>query len=210
MARYNGPACKLCRRQGAKLMLKGDRCFGPKCAMEPGRRPYAPGPHQQRRRKVSEFGIQLREKQKAKAIYGVLERQFSKTFAEAVRRPGSTGENLLQLLEARLDNVVYRLGFANSRREARQIVRHGHFDVNGRKTDIPSFLTKPGDVISVRQGSQKLDLFKIAMEDIGRRSMPSWLTIEPTTMTGRVLTTPSRGDIEGTINEHLIVEYYSR
>jgi len=178
--------------------------------MEPGRRPYAPGPRQQRRRKLSEFGIQLREKQKAKAIYGVLERQFSKTFAEAVRRPGSTGENLLQILETRLDNVVFRLGFANSRREARQVVRHGHFNVNGRKTDIPSFLTKPGDVISVRESSQKSDLFKIAMEDIGRKSVPSWLSIDPAAMTGRVISTPSRADIDSTINEHLIVEYYSR
>ncbi len=210
MARYTGPACKICRRLGVKLMTKGDRCFGSKCAMDPSRRPFAPGPQSQRRRKVSEFGVQLREKQKARFIYGVLEKQFSRTFQEAARRSGSTGENLLLLLEGRLDNVVFRLGFGNSRRESRQMVRHGHFALNGRKTDIPSCLLKPGDMVSVLEASQKNDLFKIAMEDIGRKSIPTWLSIDAATMTGRVLSAPARADIDSNINEHLIVEYYSR
>lgn len=211
MARHTGPVCKICRREGLKLLLKGDRCFTPKCAMEPNKRPYAPGQHQQqRRRKVSEFGMQLREKQKAKAIYGVLERQFRKLFAEAERRQGATGENLLQLLETRLDNVVYRLGFADSRRQARQLVRHGHFDVNGRKTDIPSFLVKPGDIIAVREASRKLDIFNTAMENVSSKSIPSWLSIDSAAMAGRVLSLPTRSDVDAVLNEQLIVEYYSR
>src|SRR5215213_335113 len=151
MARYTGPVCRICRRAGMKLFLKGERCFGPKCGVE--RRPTPPGTQTQRRRKVSEYGLQLREKQKARSIYGVLEAQFRKHFSEAERRPGMTGENLLRILETRLDNVVYRLGFADSRAQARQLVRHGHFMVNGRKTNIPSFRTRPGDVISVRPES---------------------------------------------------------
>lgn len=211
MARYTGPVCKLCRREGSKLLLKGDRCFTPKCVMEPNKRPYPPGQHQQqRRRKVSEFGMQLREKQKAKHIYGVLEKQFRKLFAEAERRQGATGENLLQLLETRLDNVVYRLGFADSRRQSRQLVRHGHFEVNGRKTDIPSFLVKPGDVISVQERSRKLEPFTRAMENIASKTIPSWLSIDPASMTGRAISAPSRADIDAALNEQLIVEYYSR
>lgn len=212
MARYTGPACKLCRREGTKLLLKGERCFTPKCAVEPNKRPYPPGQHQQqqRRRKVSEFGVQLREKQKAKHIYGVLERQFRKLFAEADRRPGATGENLLQLLEMRLDNIVYRLGFADSRREARQMVRHGHFTVNGRKTDIPSCSIKVGDIIAVGEPSKKLEQFKIAIEDVARKTIPSWLSIDPAAMSGRALSAPTRLDIDANLNEQLIVEHYSR
>ncbi len=211
MARYTGPVCKLCRREGSKLLLKGERCFTPKCAVEPNKRPYPPGQHQQqRRRKVSEFGVQLREKQKAKNIYGVLERQFTKLYAEAERRPGASGENLLQLLETRLDNVVYRLGFADSRRQARQLIRHGHFEVNGRKTDIPSFLVKPSDVIAVREGSRNLDVLTTAMENVANKPIPSWLSIDATSMTGRALSMPSRADIDAALNEQLIVEYYSR
>lgn len=211
MARYTGAACKICRRHGLKLVLKGDRCFSAKCAVEPNKRPYPPGQHQQqRRRKVSEFGTQLREKQKARYVYGVLEKQFRKTFAEADRREGATGENLLQLLEMRLDNVVYRLGFADSRRQARQLVRHGHFNLNGRKTDIPSCLVKAGDIVAVREASRKFDVFAAAMENIGGKVIPSWLSADTTAMTGRVLSTPSRTEVDGTINEQLIVEYYSR
>ncbi|MBI2954203.1 MAG: 30S ribosomal protein S4 [Chloroflexi bacterium] len=211
MARYTGPVCKLCRREGAKLLLKGERCFNAKCGMEPNKRPYPPGQHQQqRRRKVSEFGTQLREKQKAKHIYGLLERQFRKVFAVADRRSGATGENLLQLLETRLDNVVFRLGFADSRRQARQLVRHGHFAVNGRATDIPSFQVKPGDVIAVREGSRKLELLKDSVEAVGNKALPSWLSIDPASMSGRALAAPSRADIDASLNEQLIVEYYSR
>src|ERR671933_669387 len=153
MARYTGPVCRICRRAGMKLFLKGERCFGPKCGVE--RRAFPPGDHGQRRRKQSEYGLQLREKQKARSIYGVLEAQFRKHFEEAERRPGVTGENLLRILEMRLDNVVYRLGFADSRPQARQLVRHGHFMLNGTKTDIPSALVKPGDVVTVRAGSRQ-------------------------------------------------------
>jgi small subunit ribosomal protein S4 len=212
MARYTGAVCKLCRREGIKLFLKGDRCYTTKCAVEPNRRPYPPGQHQQqqRRRKVSEYGTQLREKQKARHIYGILERQFRKVFAEADRRQGATGENLLQLLELRLDNAIYRLGFGDSRSQSRQLVRHGHFDVNGRKTDIPSFIVKAGDVIVVREGSRKLGNFVGAMENIGSKPIPSWLSIDPAAMSGRVLSVPSRSDVDGTLSEQLIVEFYSR
>ncbi len=210
MARYIGPACRVCRREGMKLFLKGERCFTPKCAAEPNRRLYPPGQHAQRRRKVSEFGTQMREKQKVKAVYGVLETQFRKLFSEAERRPGQTGENLLKILEMRLDNVVFRLGFADSRRMARQLVRHGHFALNGRKTNIPSVIVKPSDVVSTRGASRNLDIFKIAMEDLGRKSIPSWLSIDPAAQSGRILSVPERTEIDSSVNEHLIVEYYSR
>ena len=210
MARYTGPACKICRREGVKLMLKGERCFSPKCAMEPNRRPYPPGPRHARRRKLSEYGLQLREKQKVRHIYGVLERQFRKHYEEAERRPGATGENLLQILEMRLDNVVYRLGFADSRRQARQLVRHGHITVNGKKTDIPSYIVSPGDTIAVAEKSRNNEFFKAIAQSLGTKSPPSWLSVDPENLTGRVLAPPARSDIDPTIREQLIVEYYSR
>ncbi|MFN0073259.1 MAG: 30S ribosomal protein S4 [Chloroflexota bacterium] len=208
MARYTGPVCKICRRQGTKLFLKGERCFGPKCAIE--RRNYPPGVHGQRRRKMSEFGAQLREKQKARAIYGVLERQFSKHFVEAERRPGVTGENLLQLLETRLDNVVYRLGFADSRKQARQIVRHGHVTLRGRKTDIPSALVKMGDVIAIHAGSRGSEYFKMVQDTLTRKSVPNWLSLDIAELSGRVLSLPSRDEIDSNVTEQLVVEHYSR
>ena len=211
MARYTDAVCKLCRREGEKLFLKGERCFSPKCAIE--RRPYIPGQHGKKgtfRRKMSDFGIQLREKQKARRIYGVLERQFRKYFEEAQRTPGLTGENLLATLERRLDNVVYRLGFADSRPQARQIVNHGHVYVNGRKLDIPGALVSEGDVITVRPHSRENEYFKTLAEAIGTKAVPSWLTVNAGEMSGRITALPGRGDIDTTINEQLIVEYYSR
>jgi small subunit ribosomal protein S4 len=208
MARYTGPVCKICRRHGMKLFLKGERCFGPKCAIE--RRNYPPGIHGQRRRKMSEFGAQLREKQKARAIYGVLERQFSKHFVEAERRPGVTGENLLQLLETRLDNVVYRLGFADSRKQARQIVRHGHITLRGRKTDIPSALVKVGDIIAVHPSSRGSEYFKMVQDTLTRKSVPSWLSLDIAELSGRVLSLPARDEVDSNVSEQLVVEHYSR
>ncbi|MCL0049059.1 30S ribosomal protein S4 [Dehalococcoidia bacterium] len=209
MARYTGPVCRLCRRQGEKLMLKGERCAGPKCALE--RKHNAPGYGQHSRpRKMSEYGIRLKEKQKAKNIYGILERQFRRHFAEAERIPGLAGENLLRILEMRLDNVVYRLGFADSRRQARQLVRHGHFTLNGRKTDIPSCLVKPGDVIAWMTSKQGLIPYQAALQDIASRHIPGWLSVDDKSLTAKVLTLPSREEIGVTINERLIVEYYSR
>ncbi|MGQ9674909.1 MAG: 30S ribosomal protein S4 [Chloroflexota bacterium] len=210
MARYTGAVCKLCRREGTKLMLKGERCFTPKCAMEPNRRPYPPGMRPTRRRKQSEFGLQLREKQKVRRTYGVLETQFRKLYAEAERRAGATGENLLQLLEMRLDNVVYRLGFADSRAQARQLVRHGHITVNGTKTNIPSFITSAGDVIGVTPESRNREYFKALAEVLDSRNVPSWLSLDTQSMTGRVLVAPARSEIDANIQEQLIVEYYSR
>lgn len=209
MARYTGPVCRLCRREGQKLFLKGERCLGPKCGIE--RRRYAPGQHGQRRgRKPSEYGLQLREKQKARRTYGVLERQFRKHFAEAARLPGATGENLLRVLELRLDNVVYRFGFADSRAQARQLVRHGHFVVNGRKTDIPSFRVRPGDTITVRPQSAGHEYFQARTQILPTRQQPDWLALELATQTGRVVGVPSRDQIDTRLTEQLIVEYYSR
>ena len=209
MARYTGPVCRLCRRQGEKLMLKGERCLTPKCALE--RKHDAPGRRQRSRpRKLSEYGIRLMEKQKAKHMYGILERQLRRHFAEAGRLPGLAGENLLRILEMRLDNVVYRLGFAESRRQARQLVRHGHFTLNGRKTDIPSCLVKPGDVISWKAGKEKLVPYQSAAQNIGARHIPGWLSVDDKSLTAKVLTQPSREDIGVTIKERLILEYYSR
>ena len=211
MARYTGPVCKLCRREGEKLFLKGERCFTPKCALE--RRAYAPGMHgrqAQFRRRESEYGLQLREKQKARRIYGVLERQFRRYFKEAERRKGLTGVNLLIILESRLDNVVYRLGFADSRAQARQLVRHGHFDINGRKTNIPSFLVKAGDVIAVRERSKNLAYFRDLSTVMEHKVVPEWLSLDIPKMEGRVLTLPAPEDIDASLNEPLIVEYYSR
>jgi small subunit ribosomal protein S4 len=212
MARYTGPVCKLCRREGEKLFLKGARCFSPKCALE--RRAYPPGPHGRgatfRRRRASDYSRQLREKQKARRIYGVMERQFRRYYREASRRPGVTGENLLVLLESRMDNVVYQMGFADSRAQARQLVQHGHFDLNGRRIKAPSALLEPGDVVSVRERSRKLKYFKELSAVIEQRDVPQWLTLEPSQLSGRVLTLPTREAIDQPLDEHLIVEYYSR
>ena len=209
MARYTGPACRICRRQGDKLMLKGDKCFTPKCPVE--KRHTPPGQHSSsRRKKVSEYSLQLKEKQRARYIYGVLERQFRKHFAEAERLPGLSGENLLQILEMRLDNVAYRLGFADSRRQARQLVLHGHISVKGRVTDIPSYQVKVGNVISWKEGSTKLALYQVVVKNIESKTIPSWLSLDRDTMSGRVLAKPSRSDIESTIDERLIVAFYSR
>ncbi len=211
MGRYRGSVCRLCRREGMKLFLKGERCYTPKCAFE--RRPYPPGIHGQAnrfRRKQSDYALQLREKQKVKRIYGVLERQFRNYFKEASRRKGLTGTMLLSILESRLDNVVYRLGFADSRAQARQLVRHGHFEVNGRKVDIPSYRVKPGDIIRVREKSRKNAFFRDRAELLAERQIPDWLELDIENMTGRVLARPQRHHIDMPINEQLIVEYYSR
>src|SRR5919206_96673 len=201
MARYTGPVCRLCRRQGMKLFLKGERCFTPKCAVE--RRPTPPGaaPSDRRRRKESEYSLQLKEKQRARAIYGVLERQFAKHFEEADRRPGGTGENRLRILEMRLDNVVYRLGLADSRKQARQVVRHGHITLNGRRTDIPSALVKPGDQIGVHPTSRNNEYFKTVADTLTRKSVPRWLDLDPAGLAGRVTDRPSRQDIDINLNE---------
>lgn len=212
MARYTDAVCKLCRREGQKLFLKGDRCLGPKCAID--NRSYPPGIHGKKatfRRKQSDFGMQLREKQKARRVYGVMEKQFRRYFQEASRRKGLTGVVLLSILESRLDNAVYRLGFADSRAQARQLVRHGHFDVNGRKTDIPSYLVRPGDVISVRSSSRSKTYFKDRTQIMqGNVSAPAWLNLNLAEMSGSVVSEPSREDVEIPLNEQLIVEYYSR
>ncbi len=211
MARYTGPVCKLCRREGEKLFLKGERCFTPKCALE--KRSYPPGMHGRRsqfRRRVSDYGVQLREKQKARRIYGVMERQFRRYFREAERRPGMTGSNLLRLLETRLDNVVYRLGFASSRAQARQLVRHGHFQVNGRKTDIPSYLVEPGDEIAVGDNSKGKPYFRDLAKGLEEKAVPGWLSLDLESLTARVLDLPSKEEVETPISEQLVVEYYSR
>ncbi|MFZ5917212.1 MAG: 30S ribosomal protein S4 [Chloroflexota bacterium] len=212
MARYIGPACKLCRREGEKLFLKGERCMSPKCAME--RRAYPPGQHgretQFRRGRASDYARQLREKQKVRRIYGVLEQQFRRYFREALRRKGLTGHNLLALLESRMDNVVYRLGFADSRAQARLLVQHSHFRVNGKTSSIPSRLLEPGDVVSVRPQSDKTAYFKERAELMAERNVPGWLNIDLHDMVGRVLNLPSREEIDLPVNENLIVEYYSR
>lgn len=213
MARYTGPVCKLCRREGEKLFLKGKRCLSPKCPFERDRG-YPPGEHgraaQFRRRRSSDYARQLREKQKARRIYGVLERQFRRYFREAERRPGLTGENLIVVLESRLDNVVYRLGFAESRAQARQLVQHGHFVVNGRRMNISSYIVRPQDTITVREGSRKRTYFKERAKQLDEGSVPNWLSLDARMMTARVLLTPAREDIDTTLNEQLIVEYYSR
>jgi small subunit ribosomal protein S4 len=209
VARYTGPVCRICRREGQKLFLKGERCLGPKCGIE--RRRYPPGQHGQARgRKPSEYGLQLREKQKCRRIYGVLERQFRKHYGEASRLPGVTGENLLRVLESRLDNVIYRLGFADSRAQARQIVRHGHFQVNGRKTNIPSYRAKVGDVLTVRPESRDHEYFQTRAQILPSRQAPDWLLLDAPSMTGRMVGLPGREQIDTRLNEQLIVEYYSR
>jgi len=208
MARYTGPVCRLCRRSGEKLLLRGSRCFTPKCSVD--KRPKPPGQQVGRRQKLSDRGLQLREKQKARYTYAILERQFRKIFAHAERQAGITGENLLVLLERRLDNVVYRLGFADSRSQARQLVQHGHIVLNGRKTDIPSCLVKEGDTISWRAESAKTEYYKQLVQSIEAKSVLSWLSLDKQNLVGQVLSLPTPDDIEATFNGKAIVEYYSR
>lgn len=208
MARYIGSVCRLCRREGIQLFLKGDRCLSDKCAVK--KRSYAPGQHGQRRPKFSEYGTQLREKQKAKRIYGLLERQFKNCFEEADRQKGVTGENLLRLLELRLDNVACRLGFATSLKQARQLVMHGHFNLNQRKVNIPSCIVKKGDTIAVREESKSLGAIQSSLDRVDRRGIPRWLSLDKGAMKGVVLDYPQREDLGDLISEKLIVELYSR
>jgi len=207
MARYTGPVCRICRRQSEKLFLKGEKCYT-SCTLE--RRPTPPGQSGRRRQRVSDRGLQLKEKQKARYMYGVLERQFRKHLVEAERRSGHTGQNLMQILEMRLDNVVYRLGFADSRRQARELVNHGHFALNGRRTSISSCLVKPGDTIAWMEGSTKLEYYKTLARSIQSKAVPDWLSLDMQTLTGRVLAAPGPGDAESIIDANVVVGYYSR
>ena len=208
MARYTDEQCRICRREGQKLFLKGSRCYSDKCSNS--RRNYAPGQHGQKRAKLSEYGTQLREKQKTKSYYGVGEKQFRRYFEMASNKKGVTGENLLQLLECRLDNVVYRLGFGASRAQARQLVNHGQFEVNGKKVDIPSYLVKAGDVISVRESKKDNGAIKANVEVNSARPVPAWLELNNETLSGKVIRLASREDVDIPIEEHLIVELYSK
>jgi small subunit ribosomal protein S4 len=211
LARYIDSVCRLCRTEGEKLFLKGERCFSPKCAIE--RRAYPPGVHgkqSQFKRKESDYGTQLREKQKVRRLYGVFERQFRRYFSQAQRQKGLTGENLLIMLESRLDNVVFRLGFASSRNQARQLVTHGHFEVNGRKTNIPSFIVSEGDTITINEAGRKTAYFKEVAKSLDEGRVPNWLSLSSKDLSGRVVQAPSREHIDVTLNEQLIVEYYSR
>lgn len=208
MARYTGPSCRLCRRENTELFLKGDRCYTDKCAIK--RRNYAPGQHGQGRTKTSDYGVQLREKQKVKRLYGLLEKQFRSYFERADRMKGVTGENLLMLLERRLDNVVYRLGFASSRAEARQLVRHGHFVLNGRKATIPSMQVKTGDVVELKEKSRAVASINEALDAVVRRGIPQWLELEREAFKGTAKNLPVREDIVTPIQEQLIVELYSK
>ena len=206
MSRYTDANCKLCRREGQKLFLKGERCYSSKCALE--RRNYAPGQHGQARKKTSDYGLQLREKQKAKRFYGMQETQFRNLYEKAAKKAGKTGENLLILLETRMDNVVFRLGFASSRKEARQLVTHGHFTVNGKKADIPSMELKAGDVIKVKEKSQSSPKFKEVKEM--SITVPSWMSVDVEKLEGKIVNLPTRADIDTPVAEHLIVELYSK
>jgi len=208
LARYKESVCRLCRREGLKLFLKGDRCYGEKCAFE--RRGYAPGDHGQIRRKYSDYGVQLREKQKLKRMYGLLERQFRSYFEKADRQKGITGTNLLLFLERRLDNMVFRIGFANSRNEARQLVRHNHFLVDGKPINIPSYLVKVGSEIRVREKSRKVERIVEAMEIVARRGIPQWLELDKDNFKGMVKTLPSREELVMPVQEQLVVELYSK
>ena len=208
MSRYTGPVCRLCRAEGAKLFLKGDRCYTEKCGLT--KRNSKPGQHGTRRGKMSEYGLRLREKQKLRRFYCLNETQFSTVYDKATKMAGQTGHNFLQLLERRLDNVVYRLGFGVSRNQARQLVCHGHFTVNGRKLDIPSALLKPGDVIAVAEGSRSVVVLKENSEAAAARSIPAWLSFNAESMTGTVVTAPIREQIEVPVNEQLVVEFYAR
>jgi len=206
LARYTGPSCRICRREGEKLYLKGDRCYSDKCALN--RRQSAPGQHGARKPKLSGYGIQLREKQKVKRYYGLLEDQFKSTYDKAEKMKGITGENLLQLLELRFDNVVYRAGFANSRKEARQLVTHGHFTINGKKADIPSIVINVGDIIQVKSKSKSSDKFKELQE--AAKTTPKWMTVDFEKMEGNITALPVRDDIDLPVEEHLIIELYSK
>lgn len=209
MARYTGPVCRLCRREGVKLFLKGDRCYTGKCGME--KRSYPPGQHgQQRRSKPSEYGMQLREKQKARRIYGINEKPFINYFDEAERKPGVTGANLIETLEKRFDNIVYRLGFADSRAQARQMVRHNHFTLNGKKANIPSILLNEGDEIAFKSSSAKSTVYQAILDDLGTKGVPSWLELDVENRAGRVVGEPKREDIDIPVNEQMIVELYSK
>jgi len=210
MGMDGAPVCKLCRREGQKLYLKGDKCYSRKCSAE--RRQYAPGQHgpTARQTKLSDYGLQLREKQKTRRIYGVRERQFHNYVVEALRQRGVTGENLLRLLETRLDNMVYRAGFASSRSQGRELVNHGHFTVNGRRVNIPSFIVKPGDIVEVAEPSRSLSVIRSAVESAGGRSAPGWLSLDTNALKARVETLPTRDDIDTDVEESLIVEFYSR
>ncbi len=208
VGRYLGSVCKLCRREGLKLFLKGDRCFSPKCAVE--KRNSPPGEHGQRRVKMTDYGLQLREKQRMKRIYGILEGQFRNYFRMAERQKGITAENLLRLLERRLDNVIYRFGFASSRAEARHLVRHGHFLVNGRKVDIPSYLVQPGDQIHVREKSREILVIKAALEGAKKRAPTSWLDVDAQNMRGVIRALPARAEIAIPVQEQLVVALYSK
>ena len=208
MARYTGPACKLCRREGKKLYLKGERCTSGKCALD--RRSTAPGQHGAAKKKMGEYGVQLREKQATRRYYGVLEKQFKNYYDEAARKEGMTGENLLILLERRLDNVVYRMGMAESHRDARQLVLHAHFTLNGKKVNIPSILVKPGDVISVKESSRDSSKIKALAEALESKTAPKWLDVDKTNLQAKVVSFPAREDIDFDFNEQLIVELYSK
>ncbi len=208
MARYTGAVCKLCRREGKKLFLKGDRCYSGKCALD--RRAYAPGQHGQSRKKTSEYGTQLRTKQTARRYYGVNESQFRKYFAMAEKQPGMTGENLLRICESRLDNIVYLLGWASSRAEARQLVNHGHFTVNGRRVNIPSYLCKAGETLAIRKNSLDSDKFKAVLEANASRPIPAWLELDADNNTAKVVSLPERDQILAPVEEHYIVELYSK
>ena len=208
MARYSDSVCKLCRREGMKLFLKGERCLSDKCAFE--RRSYGPGQHGQRQRKQTEYGLRLREKQKVKRIYGLLEKQFRNYYHRAARQKGITGENLLRLLERRLDNVVYRLGLAHSRKQARQLVRHNHLLVNDRKVNIPSYIVNQGDKVAVKEKSRRLEAFLTALERVDARGVPAWLEIDREQARGVVVSLPAREDIDQDIQEQLIIELYSK
>jgi len=208
LSRYTGPRCKICRREGTKLFLKGERCFTDRCALD--RRNYGPGEHGQRRARISEYRVQLREKQKVRFNYGASETQFKRYYEIAKRKEGITGENLLLLLERRLDNIVYRMGFASSRPEARQLIGHGHIAVNGRKTDIPSFMVKEGDEIEIREKGKKIEFVKTALENAEQRGIPEWLEVDKDGMKGKVRTLPERDDLPMEVDETLIVEFYSK
>jgi small subunit ribosomal protein S4 len=208
MGRYTGPSCRICRRAGEKLFLKGERCYTPRCGIE--RRHAPPGDQGNRRRRQSDYGVHLREKQKARFIYGVMEDQFRQYMAEAFNNPGITGLHLLRTLERRLDNVVYRLGFADSRKQGRQMVNHGHFLVNGVKTDIPSYLVEAGDTIAWKESLKRTDFFKEHTEGLPKRMVPTWLSLNQDDMIGQVISLPADEDLQQDINSRLIVEYYSR
>ena len=210
MARYTGPSCRLCRREGCKLYLKGERCMTDKCALS--RREQAPGQHGagSGRRRVKEYSLQLREKQKAKRYYGILEKQFENYFKKADRKEGQTGENLLTMIERRLDNVVYRMGMAESRKEARQLVLHAHFTVNGKKVNIPSYEVRKGDVIALKETSRKLEKFKVLIENITARTVPSWMNVDKENIVATITELPTREDVDFPFEEHLIVELYSK